>query len=89
MKAMLLESHGIRASRSRVSRLMSEAPTGLSAAGIEAIYPHKCLSRGGSPKYFHPYLLRDMAITRRNQVWSTDISYIRTAKGFMYLKRRH
>ena len=53
--------------------------------GLLAIYPKKCLSKGGKPQYFHPYLLRGMAITRPNQVWSTDISYIPMKNGFMYL----
>ena len=33
----------------------------------------------------YPYLLRGLEITRPNQVWSTDITYIRLAKGFVYL----
>lgn len=62
----------------RVRRLMG-------VMGLEAIYPKKCLSKGGSPRYIHPYLLRNMEITHRNQVWSTDISYIPMEHGFMYL----
>jgi len=62
----------------RVRRLMS-------VMGIEAIYPQKCLSKGGKAKYIHPYLLRNLDITHRNQVWSTDISYIPMENGFMYL----
>ena len=53
--------------------------------GMEPIYPMRCLSRGGVAKYIHPYLLRNLQITRRNQVWSTDISYIPMQNGFMYL----
>lgn len=33
----------------------------------------------------YPYLLKDLKITHKNQVWSTDITYIPTTKGFMYL----
>ncbi len=33
----------------------------------------------------YPYLLRNLAITRPNQVWSIDITYIRMLRGFMYL----
>ena len=62
----------------RVRRLMA-------VMGLEAIYPKKCLSKGGRPKYIHPYLLRGLEITHRNQVWSTDISYIPMENGFMYL----
>lgn len=69
---------GIIVNPKRIRRLMRKM-------GLEAIYPQKCLSKGGRPKYFHPYLLRGMAITRPNQVWSTDISYIPMKGGFMYL----
>ena len=69
---------GITANPKRVRRLLRKM-------GLLAIYPRKCLSKGGKPQYFHPYLLRGMAITRSNQVWSTDISYIPMKNGFMYL----
>lgn len=52
---------------------------------LMAIYPQKCLSKGRRPEYLHPYLLRDMEITRRNQMWNTDISYIRMISGLMYI----
>lgn len=52
---------------------------------IEAIYPKRNLSRLGLSKYIHPYLLRNLAVTRANQVWAIDISYIPMARGFMYL----
>lgn len=69
---------GIVANPKRVRRLMRKM-------NLCAIYPKKCLSTGGKPKYFHPYLLRGLEITRPNQVWSTDISYIPMEGGFMYL----
>ncbi len=50
-----------------------------------AVYPLKSLSKGGWIKYRMPYLLRSLRITRRNQVWSTDISYVPMENGFMYL----
>jgi putative transposase len=53
--------------------------------GIMAIYSKPNLSRLGKAKYIHPYLLRNMKITRPNQVWVIDISYIPMRKGFMYL----
>lgn len=62
----------------RIRRLMKKM-------GIEAIYPQKKLSKQGQAKYIHPYLLRGLDINRRNQVWSTDISYIPMKRGFMYL----
>lgn len=52
---------------------------------IEPIYPKRNLSRRGHAKYVHPYLLRGLTITRANQVWAIDISYIPMKKGFMYL----
>jgi putative transposase len=39
----------------------------------------------GNNERVYPYLLRNVAIDRTNSVWSTDITYIRTAKGFVYL----
>jgi putative transposase len=59
----------------RIGRLM----------GLMAIYPRKNLSALGSAEYIHPYLLRNLKITRANQVWAIDISYIPMQKGFMYL----
>jgi putative transposase len=53
--------------------------------GIEPIYPKPNLSRLGKAKYVRPYLLRNLAITRPNQVWAIDITYVPMAKGFMYL----
>ena len=73
-----LRAKGYNVNIKRVRRLMN-------VMGLEAIYPKKCLSKGGRPKYIHPYLLKGLAITRRNQVWSTDISYVPLEKGFMYL----
>lgn len=62
----------------RVRRLMRKM-------GLEAVYPKPNLSKLGRAKYVHKYLLRNMNITRRNQVWSTDITYIPMRKGFLYL----
>lgn len=53
--------------------------------GLRAVYPLKSLSTGGWTKYRMPYLPRGLQITGRNQVWSTDISYIPMENGFMYL----
>ena len=75
---MVLREKDYTVNEKRVRRLMRRM-------NLMAIYPRKCLSKGGKPKYVHPYLLRDLEITRRNQVWSTDISYIRMVGGFMYL----
>jgi len=69
---------GIVANHKRVRRL-------LRLMGIMAIYPKKNLSRLGQAKYIKPYLLRDLKITRPNQVWAIDITYIPMPKGFLYL----
>lgn len=62
----------------RVRRLMRKM-------GMEAVYAKPNLSKLGRAKYVHKYLLRNMSITKRNQVWSTDITYIPMKKGFLYL----
>jgi len=69
---------GIVANHKRVRRL-------LRLMGIMAIYPKKNLSRPGQAKYIRPYLLRGLRITRPNQVWAIDITYIPMPKGFLYL----
>src|SRR3954452_23464027 len=53
--------------------------------GLEAIYPRPRLSASGHGHNIYPYLLRDVAVTRPDQVWSTDITYVPMPHGFMYL----
>lgn len=53
--------------------------------GIKAVYPKLKLSQPGEAHRLYPYLLNGVAVTRINQVWSTDITYIRMAGGFVYL----
>ena len=53
--------------------------------GIEPIYPKKNLTRVGKASYIQPYLLRGLKITKPNQVWAIDISYVPMRRGFMYL----
>ena len=53
--------------------------------GLMAIYPKKNLSKLGLKKYIHPYLLKGLKITRPNQVFAIDITYIPMKKGFLYL----
>jgi putative transposase len=50
-----------------------------------AIYARRNLSKLGLAQYIKPYLLRGMKITRPNQVWCTDITYIPMRRGFLYL----
>ena len=73
-----LRTRGYNVNIKRIKRLMD-------VMGITPIYPKKCLSKGGVSKHIHPYLLRNLTIDHCNQVWSTDISYIPTERGFMYL----
>lgn len=53
--------------------------------GIMAHYPKRNLSKLGQARYVRPYLLRNLKVTRVNQVWAIDITYIPMAHGFMYL----
>ncbi len=73
-----LNQQGYKINRKRVQRLMR-------LMRIEAIYPKPKLSKRNEEHKIYPYLLRDVEIKRPNHVWSTDISYIRIGKGFVYL----
>jgi putative transposase len=73
-----LREHGESVNRKRVQRLMR-------LMGLEAIYPKPKLSLAGRGHRIYPYLLRDVPIRRPDQVWSTDITYVPLAQGFMYL----
>jgi putative transposase len=53
--------------------------------GLEALYPRPRLSAPGDPERRYPYLLRGRTITEVNEVWSTDIAYVRMPHGFLYL----
>lgn len=53
--------------------------------GLEAVFPKKNTSQRNPEHPVYPYLLRDVVITRPNQVWSMDITYVRLGKGFVYL----
>lgn len=52
---------------------------------IEAVYPKMNLSKRNQAHKIYPYLLKGVEITKTNQVWSTDITYIRMSQGFVYL----
>jgi putative transposase len=73
-----LHTQGYPVDRKRVRRL-------LRLMGLEAIYPKPRTSVPGIVEQRYPYLLRGMSIERCNQVWSCDITYIRLARGFIYL----
>jgi putative transposase len=70
--------YGFVVNHKRVRRLLRKM-------GMMAIYPKRNLSRLGNAKYIKPYLLKGMKVTRPNQVWAIDITYIPMARGFMYL----
>jgi len=53
--------------------------------GLEAIYPKPKLSLANKEHKIYPYLLRDRTISRPNEVWSSDITYVRLTTGFIYL----
>ena len=69
---------GHEVNRKRVRRLME-------VMGIEAVYPKPRLSQPGEGHKIYPYLLKSVEVTCVNQVWSTDITYVRMADGFVYL----
>jgi len=57
----------------------------MTGMGLQAIYPGPNLSKRAHDSLIYPYLLRNVAIERPNQVWGTDITYIRLRNGFLYL----
>jgi len=76
--AAWLKSKGHRVNRKRVRRLMR-------IMGLKAIYRRPRTSQPTRGHKIYPYLLSGMKITRPNQVWSADITYIPMARGFLYL----
>ena len=73
-----LHREGYTVNHKRVQRLMSKM-------GLQAIYPKPRTSVAAKGHKVYPYLLRNLAITHPNQVWSADITYIPMQRGFMYL----
>ncbi len=73
-----LNREGHNVNRKRVQRLMHKM-------GIEAIYQKPNLSKPLSENRKYPYLLKELTVTRPDQVWSADITYIRMKGGFVYL----
>lgn len=74
----ILRGQGYCVNRKRIQRLME-------IMGLEAIYQKPNTSLGAKEHKIFPYLLNDFEITRPNQVWSADITYIPMGMGFMYL----
>jgi len=73
-----LRRQGFQVNSKRVRRLMR-------LMGLRAVYPGKRLSISDQEHKKHPYLLKDLTIERSDQVWCTDITYIRMFQGFLYL----
>jgi putative transposase len=73
-----LKKQGHQVNRKRVRRLMR-------IMGLKAIYRRPRTSKPAPGHKIYPYLLSGMEITRPNQVWSADITYIPMARGFLYL----
>jgi putative transposase len=74
----LLAAEGCKIGRRHVKTLMRRM-------GIEALYRHPRTTKPEPGHKIYPYLLRGMEITRPNQVWAMDITYIPMARGFVYL----
>jgi putative transposase len=78
MLRSMLANEGVVIGRTRVRRLMRWM-------GIEALYRRPRTSKPAPEHRIYPYLLRNVAVTRPNQVWAADITYIPMARGFVYL----
>jgi putative transposase len=74
----LLRGDGHRIGRKRVRTLMARM-------GLDALYRNPTTSRRHPAHPVYPYRLRNLAITRSNQVWAADITYIPMRRGFVYL----
>jgi putative transposase len=73
-----LQRSGETVNRKRVQRLMA-------AMGLEAIFPKPRTTIAAPGAKDYPYLLRDRKLTRIDEVWSSDITYVPMRHGFMYL----
>ncbi|GAB60969.1 MAG: IS3 family transposase [Candidatus Jettenia sp.] len=73
-----LRREGINISRERVQSFMRQM-------GLRAIYPRGNFSKKQPGHKIYPYLLSDMRISYPNQIWASDITYIRLRQGFLYL----
>lgn len=73
-----LRGKGYPVNPKRIRRLLRKM-------GLWAIYPGPSTSKAAPEHRIYPYLLRNVPIRRVNQVWSTDITYVRMNRGFCYL----
>jgi len=74
----VLRRKGYKVNRKRVQRLMRKM-------GIQSIAPKPNTSKAHPQHKIYPYLLRNFDVTKADQVWCTDLTYIRLAGGFVYL----
>jgi putative transposase len=74
----LLNAEGVAIGRRHVATLMKRM-------GIEAVYRRPDTSKPAPGHKIYPYLLRDLPVTRPDQVWAMDITYVPMARGFVYL----
>lgn len=73
-----LRRAGYKVNYKRIQRLMSKM-------GLQALYPKPRLSVANAEHKKYPYLLKGLSLERPNQVWATDITYVRMNPGFVYL----
>jgi putative transposase len=78
MMTRTLKAEGIQVNRKRVQRLMR-------LMGLESIAPKPNTSKPAPEHPVYPYLLRKLTVSRINQVWASDITYIPMARGFAFL----
>jgi putative transposase len=74
----LLVAEGFRTGRRHVATLMKRM-------GLQALYRKPNTSKPAPGHKIYPYLLRDLPVTRPNQVWAMDLTYVPMARGFVYL----
>ena len=74
----MLKAEGREVGRRHAATLMKKM-------GVEAIYRRPSTSKPAPGHKIYPYLLRNLAVTRPNQVWAADITYVPMARGFVYL----
>lgn len=79
MHVWLTKDQGYQVNHKRIDRLYYDV------MGLRAVMPGKHTSRRCKDHKVYPYLLKEMEISRPNQVWAMDITYLPMRKGFMYL----
>jgi putative transposase len=78
MMGRTLTAEGVQVNRKRVQRLMR-------LMGLESLAPKPKTSKPAPEHPVYPYLLRNLKVSRVNQVWASDITYIPMARGFAFL----